>query len=330
MKKTYNNLIYFLLQNTPIVLFLLIFLLFGILSPDFLRYQSLENSVKQSSYIGIVAVGMMFVLLTGGIDLSVGSNMYVSAVVAGLCIQHFSAPIWVGVIVCLLVGLTFGAVNAFAVTKLGVIPFVVTLATMVAGRGIGLMFSQSRAVNFPDSITGIGSTEFLRIIPWPIIIFGIVVLSAWLVLHQTTLGKQLYAVGHNLDAARKAGIPTNRVRATAFVLCGLFASLGGLISVAQSGNVNAGFGKLDEFDAIAAAVLGGVSLFGGIGKVFPGVVLGAVIFQIVSTGLTSARIDLYLHDMISAAVIFLAVLFDSLRSSQLKKMQRRHIRVEEE
>jgi ribose/xylose/arabinose/galactoside ABC-type transport system permease subunit len=272
---------------------------------------------------------MTFVLLTGGIDLSVGSNMYVSAAVAGLAMQHFSIGAWPALVLCLCVGGVFGAVNAFAVAKLKIMPFVVTLAMMVTGRGIGLMFTKSRAVNFPDSVTGLGAAELFGLVPYPIVVFAAVVFCAWLLLERTALGRQIYAVGFSKEAARKAGVSTDRAIVTAYILCGVFASLGGFISVAQLGNVNAGFGKGDEFDAIAAAVLGGVSLFGGAGRVFPGVVLGAVFIQAVSIGLVSARVDLYLHPLIAAAFIFFAVLIDSLRNTYLAKLSRRNIRVEE-
>ena len=324
-----NKLTHAVLNNTPLLLFALLFVIFGIVAPQSLRYQSLENIFKQASYVGIVAVGMTFVLLTGGIDLSVGSNMYVSAAVAGLAMQHYAISPWLALILCLLVGAAFGAINAFAVTKLKIMPFVVTLAMMVTGRGIGLMFSKSRAVNFPHSVTGLGSAELFGLVPYPIVVFAAVVFCAWLPLERTALGRQTYSVGHNKEAARKAGVGTDRALVTAYILCGVFASLGGFISVAQLGNVNAGFGKGDEFDAIAAAVLGGVSLFGGIGRVFPGVVLGAVFIQAVSNSLVSARVDLYLHPLIAAAFIFLAVLIDSLRNTYLAKLSRRNIRVEE-
>lgn len=317
------------LRNMPLILFALVFIVFGMVSPNFFKYQSLENAVKQASYIGIVAVGMTFVLLTAGIDLSVGSNMYLSAAVAGLLINHFSIPAWMALIVCLLVGLGFGLVNAVIVTRFGVVPFVATLSTMVAGRGLGLMLTKSRAVNFPAGVTGIGSMEVFGFVPCPIFIFAIVVLCAWVFLNKTTTGRQIYAAGHNPEAARKAGINTANVLATSYIVCGLFAALGGFISVAQLGNVNAGFGQGDEFDAIAAAVLGGVSLFGGVGSVFPDVVLGAVLIQMVSAGLVAARIDLYLHPLVAAAIIFVAVLLDSFRNVQLKKLGRRNIRIEE-
>ena len=324
-----NRLTFALLNNTPLLLFILVFVIFGLFAPRSLNYQSFENAIKQASYIGIVAVGMAFVLLTGGIDLSVGSNMYVSAVVAGLAMQNYSIGPWPALFLCLFVGAIFGSVNAIAIAKLKIMPFVVTLSMMVAGRGVGFMFSKSRAVNFPDSVTGLGSAELFGLIPYPIVVFTAVVFCAWILLERTTLGRQIYATGYNKEAARKAGVSTDRVLITAYILCGMFASLGGFISVAQLGNVNAGFGKGDEFDAIAAAVLGGVSLFGGVGRVFPGVVLGAVFIQTVSSSLVSARVDLYLHPLIAAAFIFLAVLIDSLRNTYLTKLSSRNIRVEE-
>jgi len=316
------------LQNVPIIMFVGTFMVFGLLSPRFLEYQSLENIAKQASYIGIVAVGMTFVLLTAGIDLSVGSNMYVSAVAAGLLIQKYSISPVLALLVCLGVGLVFGLVNAFAVTRLRIIPFVVTLATQFAGRGLGWMLSKSRAVAFPQRVTGLGTAELFGI-PGPILIFGGVVSVAWIVLNRTTLGRQIYAVGYGLEAAHKAGINTRRVQATAYVVCGVLASLGGFVSVAQLGNVNSGFGEMVEFQAIAAAVLGGTSLFGGIGNVFPGTVLGALLIQMVWAGLVATRTDLYLQPLIAAAIIFIAVLLDSFRNTLLAKLGRHSIRIEE-
>jgi len=316
------------LRHTPLILFVVIFLLFGWLSPRFLSYQSFENVVKQASYIGIAAVGMTFVLLTAGIDLSIGSNMYLSAIVAGLLIKNYGLPAPLALVVCLGVGLLFGVVNALIVTRLRIIPFVATLATLWVGRGLGLWLTESTEVEFPESVTRIGSQRWLGI-PLPVVIFAVVVLCAFVLLRWTALGRQVYAVGNDIEAAKKAGIDTARVRGTAFILCGVLAALGGFISVAQLGTVNAGFGKDREFDAIAAAVLGGTSLFGGIGSVFPGTVLGAILIQMVTIGLVSAQVDLYLQPLVAAGIIFVAVLLDGLRTQQLARLSRRRIRVEE-
>ncbi len=324
-----NKIPLLLLQNMPLVLFVAILLLFGLLSHRFLQIDSLLNIAKQASYIGIVAVGITFVLLTAGIDLSVGSNMYLSAIVAGVLINFYAIPVWLALVICLAVGSAFGAVNAFFIARVKIIPFIVTLATMVAGRGLGLLITKSRAVNFPDTVVQIGSINLFGIIPLPIVIFLLVVLAAHVFLNHVQLGRQIYAVGNDKEAAEKAGVNTNKVLATTYIICGLLAALGGFISVAQLGIINAGFGRGDEFDAIAAAILGGASLFGGVGTVFPGTVLGAILIQMVWSGLVFTQVDLYLQPLIFATILFIAVFLDSLKNRYILKLRRRHIRVEE-
>ncbi|OHB66180.1 MAG: hypothetical protein A2Y77_04590 [Planctomycetes bacterium RBG_13_62_9] len=329
MRKSRARILVVALRHTPLILFGLIFVVFGLLSPRFLSYQSFENIVKQASYIGIMAVGMTFVLLTAGIDLSVGSNMYLSAVVAGMLIKHYNLPVALALVACLAVGLLFGIVNALAIEKLKIVPFVATLGTLWIGRGLGWWLTGSVLVEFPESVTRIGAQRLFGIVPLPVVVFAVVVLCASVLLRSTALGRQIYAVGNDIEAAKKAGIDTARVRGTAFVISGFLAALGGFISVAQLGIVNAGFGEYREFDAIAAAVLGGASLFGGVGSVFPGTVLGAVLIQMVTIGLVSAQVDLYLQPLVAAGIIFLAVFLDSFRTKQLAKLSRRNIRVEE-
>lgn len=316
------------LQNAPLLLFAALFIVFGLIAPRFLQYQALENIVKQASYIGIVAVGMTFVLLTAGIDLSVGAIMYVSAVVGGMLLRDTELPIWLCFLAALGVGVVFGGINALLVTRFGLIPFIATVGTLYIGRGVGLTLTQSQGINYPRAVTELGSARLFGLLPLPIVLFGFVVLVAHLVLTQTTFGRQVYAVGNDREAAKKAGINTTRVLIAVYVISGVCAAIGGWISVAQLGNVTAKFGDRDEFDAIAAAVLGGTSLFGGRGNVFPGTVLGAVLLQMIVAGLTYTQVDIYLRDLVFGMVIFVTVLLDSLRSAQLAKLQRRTIRVE--
>jgi len=324
-----SNILIKILKNTSVVLFILVFIMFGILSPKFFDYKNFENIVTQASYIGIIAVGMTFVLLTGGIDLSVGSIMYLSASAGGLLIRDASFPVWLGLLIAVIIGIAFGAFNAFAITRLKILPFVVTLSTMVAGRGLGLLLTQSRAVTMPQGVTSIGSTRFLGV-PLPIIIFSLIVLIAYVFLNLTTVGRQIYAVGNDIEAAKKGGIKHNSIIFWVYIISGLLASLGGIISVSQIGIINAGFGSGDEFDAIAAAVLGGTSLYGGIGSVFPGTVIGTVLIQMVQAGLVYLQVDIYIQPLISAGIIFLAVFLDSIRKTQEVKLQRRNIRVDVE
>jgi len=319
-----TRLLLLLLRNAPLLLFALTFVVFGALSNRFLQYGTLENIVKQASYIGIVGVGVSFVILTGGIDLSVGSTMYLSAAVAGVWILGHDLPVWLALLGVALTGAVAGLVNALLITRLTIAPFVVTLGTLAVYRGLGLAITQSRGVNFPSEVLAIGSTRLLGI-PAPILIFAGVVLLSYLVLSRTPFGRQVYAVGADPEVARKAGLPVTRVLFTVYLISGVCAALGGLVLVSQFGIVSAGFGDKDEFDAIAAVVLGGASLFGGRGSVL-GTVLGAVLVQMVNAGLIFTRVDLYLQPLVFAAIIFVAVLLDSLRSGLLSRLERRNIR----
>lgn len=322
-----TNLTRRLLQHAPLLLFALLFIGFGLLSPRFFQYQTLENIVKQASYIGIVAVGMTFVLLTAGIDLSVGSIMYVSAVCAGLLMRG-GASVALGLAVALGVGLLFGAVNALLITRLKMIAFIVTVGTLFVGRGLGLTLTQSQGITYPRVVTQLGSARLFGLVPLPIVIFAGVVLVAHLVLTRTTFGRQVYAVGNDPEAAKKAGINVTRILTLVYIISGVCAAIGGFISVAQLGNVTARFGDRDEFDAIAAAVLGGTSLFGGRGNVFPGTVLGAVLVQMIVAGLTFTQVDIYLRDIVFGLVIFVTVLLDSVRNRYLARLEQRTIRME--
>lgn len=327
MSSMRNKIILPLLKNTPLVLFVLVFVIFGILSPRFFQYKTFENIATQASYMGIIAVGMTFVLLTGGIDLSVGAIMYLSGATAGLLIQNQRFPVWLALLAALCIGLCFGALNAFAIVKLKILPFLVTISTMVAGRGVTLLLTKSQGVNFPGSVTSMGSTRILGI-PLPVIIFGGIVLISFVFLKMTTVGRQIYAVGNDAEVAKKAGINRSKILAVVYIVSGLLAALGGIISVAQIGIITAGFGDGDEFDAIAAAVLGGTSLFGGVGSVFPGTVIGTVMIQMIQAGLVFLQVDLYIQPLVSAGIIFLAVFLDSIRKTQEVKLERRNIRTE--
>ena len=312
------------LQNISFFLCAGVFLTFGLCSPKFLEFNNLVNILIQSSSVAIVAIGMTFVLLTGGIDLSVGSVMFLSAVVAGK-MTLAGMPISTALAVIVLIGLFYGLINALFVTRLRIMAFIVTLSTLYAGRGLGLMISRTRAMNLPEAFLRIGSARLLGI-PFPILVFVAVLVSAHLVLTQTPLGRQIYAIGYDVNSARKAGINVNRILVVVYVLCGFCAALGGIVSVAQLGAVSPTFGNQREFVAVAAAVLGGTSLFGGRGQVFPGTVLGAVLIQAVENGLVIINVDPYVYPLITSSIIFLAVLIDSVRHAQVQKLSRRKIR----
>ena len=323
MRTTPLRLLLLALNNAPAALFAVVLALFGLLSPQFLTGQNLTNIGVQGSSTAILAIGMTFVLLTGGVDLSVGATMFIGAAIAGKLVLG-GESFGVALVAMLAAGAAWGGVNALLITRAGVMPFVVTLGTLYIGRGLALWITETRAMNLPESFLQLGAAK-LAGVPVPIMVFATVLALAHLTLTRTPFGRQIYAVGADLDAARKAGLRTGRILFGVYLICGMCAALGGIISLAQIGAVSPKFGENREFAAIAAAVLGGTSLFGGRGQVFPGTVIGALLIQSVESGLVILNADPYLYPLITSAIIFVAVLLDSLRNQVIARIARRKI-----
>ena len=314
-----------LLRNAPVALFVVVLAVFGSLSDRFLDVQNFTNILIQASHIAILGIGMTFVLLTAGIDLSVGAVMYLSVALLGIYLADAS-PI-LAVPSMMAVGALFGLVNAFFVVRLRVAAFIVTLATLFIGRGLALWVTETRMVFYKDQILSLARAEFLGV-PWAIWVFAIVFAVAWTVLNHTPFGRQVYAVGENPDAAAKAGINVPLVLTTVYAVSGACAGIAGFVSITQVGAAASSFAMEKEFAAVAASVLGGVSLFGGRGGV-AGTVFGAVLIQTVQNGLVIVNADPYIYPLVTSSIIFVAVFVDSQRSRILERLGRRRIRIEE-
>ncbi len=294
---------------STVILLVLVMLLFSSLSDGFLNGRNFMNILIQVSGLAIVAAGMTLVLITAGIDLSVGSIMFLAGVVSGKIVVG-GAPLWLALPIALLVGVAVGWVNGIAVVRFKIVPFIVTLATLYMGRGFGLYISETRAVNLPESFLAIGTFKLLGI-PLPIVIMVLVLVVLHLVLTKTTFGRQLYAIGNDKRKSVKAGIPVNKLLIKVYLISGLCAAIGGFVAIAQLGAISPSFGNQSEFMAIAAAVLGGTSLFGGKGGIFPGTFIGALLIQTIQNGLVIINADPYLYPLITASLIFVIVLIDS-------------------
>jgi ribose transport system permease protein len=314
-----------LLRNAPVALFIVVLAVFGSLSDRFLDVQNFTNILIQASHIAILGIGMTFVLLTAGIDLSVGAVMYLSVALLGIYLADAS-PI-LAVPAMMAVGALFGLVNAFFVVRLRVAAFIVTLATLFIGRGLALWVTETRMVFYKDQVLSLARVEFLGV-PWAIWVFAIVFAVAWIVLNHTPFGRQVYAVGENPDAAAKAGINVPLVLTTVYAVSGACAGIAGFVSITQVGAAASSFAMEKEFAAVAASVLGGVSLFGGRGGV-AGTVFGAVLIQTVQNGLVIVNADPYIYPLVTSSIIFVAVFVDSQRSRILERLGRRRIRIEE-
>jgi ribose transport system permease protein len=313
------------LRNMPIILFVVVFISLSLLDERFFSINNFSNIVESSAFVGLLAVGMTIVLLTGGIDLSVGATMYITAAVISTLMQQ-DVSHYVAILAGIVAGTGWGFVNAFLIAKVGLVPFVATLATLTVGRGIGLLLTESRQFILPPEMS-YASADILGI-PVPVAVFAAVVIVAVVFLRFTPMGRQIYAMGNALDAAKKAGLNVIRLTGSVYVISGFCASLAGVIAISQQGSVTAGIGEGTEFRAIAAAVLGGTSLFGGVGSIFPGTVIGVLLVQMIATGMVYLQIDIYLQDMVAAAVIFFAVFIDAQRIRVISRLERRNIRVE--
>lgn len=316
----------FVYTYSAFVVFVVVFAVFSVLSDKFLEPQNILNILTQSAAIGIAAIGITFVLLVAGIDLSVGSVMFVSAAVAARLLAS-GFPLWSGFLAMAAVGLAVGLANGFVSTRFGVPAFLVTLAALYMGRGFGLLLTETRQVSLPEGFLAVGQARVLGI-PLPVLVFAAMLVIAHYTLTRTPFGRQLYAIGNNREAAEKAGIRVRLILVSAYAISGLAAGIGGMVAAAQLGAVAPNFAEERELVVIAAAVLGGTSLFGGRGAVFPGTVLGAVLLLTIENGLNLINANPYVYPLITASVIFLAVLVDSVRAGQLAKLNKRKIRVE--
>lgn len=317
-----------LLKYAPLILYALVFAVFGSLSAKFAEPQNLVNILIQSSATAVVAVGMTVVLLTAGVDLSVGSVMFLVIAVTGKSIVD-GQPLWLSFALGLAVGLVCGTINAVLVTRLRIIAFIATLGMLFVARGSGLWLTNTRAMNMPEEVTQLGAARLLGI-PLPVIVMLVVAVAVHGALTRTPWGRQVYAVGSDIEAAKKAGLRVTAILFSVYLLSGFCAALSGLISLTQIGAVSPSFGQQKEFAAIAAAVLGGTSLFGGRGNVLPGTILGAILFQTVENGLVIINADPYLYPLIFSSIIFLAVLLDTSRVNFVERLTRRKIRVTHE
>jgi ribose transport system permease protein len=290
---------------------IIICILFTFLSSNFLTTGNLVNILRQASINIVLATGMTFVILTGGIDLSVGSILAVSAVVA-LLVSLVPALGWAAVPAALIVGLLLGLVNGALITFLDVPPFIVTLGSLTALRGVAyLVANGTTVINRDINFAWIGNS-YLGPLPWLVVIALLTVAASWFVLRQTVLGVQIYAVGGNERAARLTGIKVNHVLLFVYGISGLLAGLGGIMSASRLYSASGLLGQGYELDAIAAVILGGTSFTGGIGTI-GGTLLGALIIAVLNNGLTLLNMSYFWQLVVKGLVIIMAVMIDRLR-----------------
>jgi len=287
---------------------LLMIVVMSFASPVFLTTGNVMNVLRQVSINGILAIGLTFVILTGGIDLSVGSMVAVSGVVAGSLMLDGHSPVF-ACLMAMIAAVTFGTLNGFMIAFLRIPPFIATLATQVAARGFALVFSDGRPFTIYDQqFMDIGKGSTLGV-PNPIWILAFVCIVAFCVLRFTIYGRHVYAFGGNRNATKLAGVRTRLVEMSVYMLSGFLASIAAIILAARisSGQPTAGGGF--ELDAIAAVAIGGTSMAGGVGSV-AGTIMGFVIIGIMNNSLTLLNVSSFYQQIVQGLIIVVAVLID--------------------
>lgn len=299
------------LRTSGIFLVLVLFVVIGsILSPHFLTTSNILNVARQMSIVGIVGVGMTFVILTAGIDLSVGSIVGVSAI-TGAALLSGGVPWPLACLLAMTAGAFVGALNGLGITNRGVQPFIMTLAMLVIARGVTMTYANGQPIPLGDAgpaVAWIGSGELLGV-PVPVWMLGLVFAIASFVLHSTPYGRKVYAVGGNLEAARRSGINTRRIVFSVYVISGLCAAVSSLIIVSRLSSGTPSMGTGLELDAIAVVVIGGTSLFGGVGGV-GGTMVGAGIVSVLENLLNLLGVSPFTQQIAKGLIILGAVLLE--------------------
>jgi ribose transport system permease protein len=295
---------------------IVVFVFLSFASPVFLSADNLVNIGSQTAVVAVIAIGMTLVIITAGIDLSVGSVAALSGVLGVMMMSQAGLPVPLAILGGTLVGATCGLVNGLLVSVAGLNPFIATLGMLTVARGLTFIFTNAVAVfGAPNSFRLLGQ-GVIGPIPISILMIVLVAVAGYIVLSRTRLGRYAYAMGSNLEAARLSGIPIKRYLTSVYVISGALAGFGGMIAASRvnSGQPNFGIGL--ELDVIAAAVIGGASLFGGQGTVV-GTLIGAFLVALIRNGSVLLDINTFYQQVIIGVVIWLAVIWDQYRRRRL-------------
>ena len=297
------------------VLILLVICVFAtILSPSFLSVANLFNVFKQITVAGIVGCGMTFVILTGGIDLSVGSTLALSSAIMASLIKGGMDPI-MGIVVAAIIGLILGTINGVVISYGKVAPFIATLATMTIFRGLTLVYTDGNPISSltDNQLFHMFGQGYFAGIPVPAVVMLLMFALCWFILNKTPLGRKTYAVGGNEKVSFIAGIKIERIKIFAYAITGLFCALAGAILTSRLNSAQPTAGTGYELDAIAAVVLGGTSLSGGKGRIV-GTLIGVLIIGTLNNGLNILNVSSFYQQVVKGIVILLAVLMDRKKS----------------
>lgn len=305
----------FVSQNAALISIVVLSVFFATMAPSFRSFKNINFLLYSATPLIVIAIGMGFVVLTGSLDISLGSTAYLSIAVSALLMDSGTVGVWQGVVVAVAVGAAAGVVNGVIIVGLKVNPLVATLGTLTIYRGIALVLTDSLEVSIPEALRKAGTFRIGDV--FVVAVFALVLLVLMqIVLKRTYFGRRTVALGNNEETARQLGMRPRRTAFSVFVLAGTMAGIAGVISAAQVGQVNTFIGRGIEFTAVAAVVVGGISLFGGTGDM-RSVFLGAVLLELIRNGLIHTRANPFLFEFIVGVVIFVGMSVDAFKSRTL-------------
>ena len=323
----------FLRKYAIVFIFFAMFVGMWFLSDAFLQPRNLLNIVRQISVMGLIAIGVTMVIITTGIDLSSGSVLALAAVAAASLAQRtdwatakypgLDLPVIVPILVALIIGAFCGGINGWLIARFKIPAFIATLGMMTIARGFALIYSDRPVSGLTDTYNFIGQGELLKLlpipgqpplgIPIPIIILAVVAVGAHIMLNNTRFGRHIYAIGGNEQAARISGLNVGRIKIGVYMLAGLLSGLAGVVLSSRIGSGQPGLAVGYELDAIAAAVIGGTSLSGGIGTIW-GTIVGALIIGVLNNGLDLLNVSAYWQTIVKGSIIVVAVIIDERKN----------------
>ena len=286
-----------------------VFIFFAAAAPNFLSYKNIINILRQVSMFGIVVTGVSAVMIGGGMDLSVGGQMAVVGMILGYFMVNMNMGIVPAIVIGIFIGCLFGSLNGLVAVKLHVAPIIVTLSMMLVLQGVAYLITGGYPITgMPEAFTMIGQ-GYIGVIPVPVIIFVIFIIFGWIVMNKTYLGRHIYALGGNKEAARLAGINVDRLTVFIYAFTGFAASIAAIIMVGRTNASQPGAGSSYPFDCMTAACLGGISISGGEGKI-SGVVVGVIILGILDNGLVLMGVNSNFQCVVKGLILLAAVAID--------------------
>lgn len=325
----------FAMTNGFAITFFALLIFFSISTNNFFSYENLITVIATASPYIVMATGLCLVIMTGSIDISIGSTLLLSVATVNIAMLGSQAasssntplaflgptpfPVAIGIPLILLIGAFMGSITGFLVVYMKINPLLASMGMMFVSRGLAFSLAASKIQNLPPDMQTFGRLPFFREF---IIITSLLILFVMhVIVERTVFGRQIMAIGNNPETAKKLGVQVDKIKFMTHVLAGLMVCVGGTLQIFQIGNVNQMLGRGYEFTAIAAIVVGGISLFGGVGKMFPGLLMGALTLIMVENGLTHLGVTPYAYPFIRGGIIFVAMLADAMKYRVLGKVK---------